>query len=105
MMAMGAALVADDRTELFAESGVVIARSPDAIAGLIEARGVGILKADHVETAKVVAVLDLDQTETERLPPNRDTELLGQRVPLYYTSKYPALPAAMVQLLKLGRHA
>ena len=42
LMAYGAQLVADDRVVLRPVDGRIIASAPDTIAGLIEARGVGI---------------------------------------------------------------
>ena len=42
MVALGAELVADDRVQLRREEGQILARAPAAIAGLIEARGIGI---------------------------------------------------------------
>jgi HPr kinase/phosphorylase len=105
MMALGADLVADDRTELTSENEQIIARCPPAISGLIEARGVGILRANASEQARIVAVLDLDQTETDRLPPIREVEILGQMLPLYYIYDIPSFAGAMMQLLQFGRHA
>ena len=47
LMAAGATLVADDRTHLHARRRrQLVASAPAAIAGLIEARGIGILKAE-----------------------------------------------------------
>ena len=38
----GAVLVADDRVSLEARAGDLVASAPDALAGLLEVRGVGI---------------------------------------------------------------
>jgi HPr kinase/phosphorylase len=43
LMDAGARLVADDRTELYAAKGRLMARAPASIAGLIEVRGLGIV--------------------------------------------------------------
>ncbi|HGG65172.1 MAG TPA: serine kinase, partial [Rhodobacteraceae bacterium] len=40
LMALGATLVADDRTELISSESGLIARAPETIDGMIEARGV-----------------------------------------------------------------
>ena len=58
LMALGARLVADDRTVLHADDGAPVASCPPAILGKIEARGVGILAADPSP------VDDLDRQET-----------------------------------------
>lgn len=105
LMAFGARLVSDDRTDLRAESGALIASAPVAIAGQIEARGVGILAADALAFAKVVLVVDMSRAEVDRLPPERVTELCGVRVPLVLHVQKPHFVPAIVQYLKAGRVA
>src|SRR6202012_946602 len=53
----GAQLVADDRTELFPENGALMARAPAALAGLIEARGVGIAALPFAAQARIALVV------------------------------------------------
>jgi len=103
LMALGLVLVADDRTILQMERGRVMATCPAAISGLIEARGVGILSASPRAAAWVGLAVDLDQTETERLPPLRRIRLLGQDLPLLWQVPQAHFPAAIVQWLKAGR--
>ncbi|MEM8537844.1 MAG: serine kinase [Pseudomonadota bacterium] len=103
LMAFGAALVADDRTHLQARDERLIASSPTAISGLIEARGVGILTVASTETANVVLVVDLDQLETERVPPLRHITLLGCHIPLIYRAEAPIFAPAIWQILKAGQ--
>ncbi len=105
LMALGATLVADDRTELTLEDGAVIARCPPAIRGMIEARFVGLLSAKALDCAPVHLVIDLDRAETDRLPPKRNTVLLGQSCPLLYRVDADHFPAAVIQMLAQGRKA
>lgn len=109
LMALGAVLVADDRTcvELRGEDAKkqVMAEAPPVLRGLIEARGVGLLTAEAVGPVAVALVVDLDRTETERLPPLRSFTLLGQTLPLVHMVDSPAFPAAILQYLKGGRSA
>lgn len=105
LMAFGCALVADDRAEVFRKGAAVWVRSPPAIAGMIEARGVGILAADAVEQAPVRVVIDLGQTEPDRLPPQRQTPVLGVQLPLLCTPPYGHFAPAILQFLKRGRVA
>jgi HPr kinase/phosphorylase len=75
-----AALVADDRVSLSQRGGRIVARPPEAIAGLIEVRGLGILRLPHEPAAVVRLVVDLGPVEgLPRLPTAEDrrTELLG----------------------------
>lgn len=104
-MALGAQLVADDRTELFVERGAVQARAPKTIRGMIEARYVGILYAEALAQAPVHLVVDLDQREETRLPPKRNTTLLGQQIALLYGVEADHFPAALIQYLAHDRKA
>lgn len=105
MLALGAQLVADDRTIVTREGGELVVSAPPAIAALIEARGLGILRAPLVDRAVLAAVIDLTQAETERLPVPRFLSILEVDIPLYRHQKSDALAAALVVLLKHGRHA
>lgn len=103
-LALGATLVADDRTCLTLQDGALTAEAPEAIRGMIEARGVGILSAPAIR-AEVVLAVDLDKEEADRLPPQRKVELMGQSVPLLRRVEGPHFAAAVLQLLKHGRAA
>ncbi len=105
LMSRGAALVADDRTRIAAHSGQLVASCPAAIAGQIEARGIGILRADARASATVHLVVDLDREEPERLPPRRAISLLGISLLLLHGRSLPNLAPALVQMLKGGRIA
>jgi hypothetical protein len=67
LMARGARLVADDRVELFLRDGVLMGRPPKALAGLIEARGLGILQQPHAGEARLALAVCLAAT-APRLP-------------------------------------
>jgi len=105
LMAFGAVLVADDRTNLAARSGKLIATAPAPIRGRIEARGLGLLGAETCLEAEVVLAVDLDREETERLPPAREVEWCGISVPLVLRVQSVHFAAALWQYLKAGRVA
>ncbi|MCD1626805.1 serine kinase [Seohaeicola saemankumensis] len=109
LMALGAGLVADDRTCLTVADRRgqphLMASVPDSLRGRIEARGVGILNADVVGPSPVALAVNLDQTETQRLPPSRHCEFLSIPVPLLHMVDSSAFPAAILQYLKAGRFA
>ncbi len=67
LIGRGAVLVADDRTLLAIERGILVARVPPQIAGMIEVRGVGLLPMRHTSSAQIVLVVDL-VAKVERLP-------------------------------------
>lgn len=69
LIGRGAILVADDRTELFADAGMLMARCPPALAGLLEVRGLGIVALPHAAQARIVLVADLGPHDAiTRLP-------------------------------------
>jgi HPr kinase/phosphorylase len=102
LLAYGCQLVADDYVRLTRQDCAVMAHSPDTIAGLIEARGLGILQAQARSQATIVLVVDLDQPEEERLPPKRRLTLLGRDLPLIYRVDAPVFAPGILQILKLG---
>ena len=103
MMALGCVLVSDDRTVVSLEQGQVHASAPVAIKGLIEARGVGILSAQSVGPVAVSLVVDMSMLETARLPPERETIILAQSLPLLYKVESRYFPAAILQYLRQCR--
>ena len=102
-MAFGAQLVADDRVCLAVQDGALIARAPAQIAGLIEARGAGILRADALAQARIVLAVEMGQDETERLPFSREIAVLGVTLPLVLRLQHGHLEAVILQWLKAGR--
>jgi HPr kinase/phosphorylase len=102
-MALGAELVSDDRTVLMPEGDALVATCPAPIAGMIEARGVGLLAAHNRERAPVLLVIDLDQIEKARLPDPREVEIAGCVITCLHKIDAASFPAAIVQLMKGGR--
>jgi serine kinase of HPr protein (carbohydrate metabolism regulator) len=76
-----ARLVGDDRVHLQAAGGRLLVRPNAALAGLIELRGVGILRRDHEACAVVGLVVDLAAADAERLPERSETTVEGVTIP------------------------
>ncbi|MCB6177648.1 serine kinase [Rhodobacter sp. Har01] len=103
MLALGARLVSDDRTEVIRTPEGLLARCPsDAIRGLIEARGLGLLRADPVQ-APVALVVDLGTPESDRLPPFRTIKILGMTLPLAQRPQIDPVAEALMVYLQGGR--
>lgn len=103
MMALGVGLIADDRVILTRQGSDVIASCPPQIAGMIEARNVGILNAIPAMPAPVLLAVDLGQVETQRLPEHRSVRWLDCEIPLLWGIKTPYFPASLLQILKTGQ--
>lgn len=94
-MAIGARLVSDDRTILSARHGRVQCTPPQAIAGKIEARGVGILTVDYLEHSVLALVIDMGQREEARLPLRHSVTLLDTTLPCLHKVDAAYFPAAI----------
>jgi len=98
----GARLVADDQTELVRRGNSVFATAPARIAGLIEARGVGIVRLARdqlVARAPVALLVDLAPPERlERLPEPAHERLLGLDLPVLMLAPFEASASAKLRL-------
>ncbi|HAG26668.1 MAG: serine kinase [Paracoccaceae bacterium] len=103
LMALGAELVADDQTVLTRDQGYLRPSCPHALIGMIEARGIGILRADMaLGPVAVDLVLDLGQRATERLPHMQNILLCGIDFPLLSGHDDPYFMARVFHALKFG---
>ena len=80
LIALGARLVADDRTRIVARDGWPWLCAPERLAGVIEARGVGLLRVPHRAAAPLRLIVDMGAAETARLPGPAPRDGLGQRI-------------------------
>jgi len=95
----GGRLVADDQSELKREGALIIVRSPPTIAGLIEARGLGIIRVEALAEAPLALIADLAAPETiERLPERDKERLLGLDLPRIAVAPFEVSAAAKVAL-------
>jgi HPr kinase/phosphorylase len=95
----GARLIADDQSELWREGDSVLVRAPSTISGLIEARGIGILRVDPLLVAPLALIADLVAPQhVERLPePNSET-IFGLQIPLVAIAPFEASAVAKLRL-------
>jgi HPr kinase/phosphorylase len=100
-----ARLVGDDRIELAAAHGRLLARPAPALAGLIEVRGLGVRRLAHEPVAVVGLVVDLAVPGAERLPAAADHETVIEGIILPRLALGAAsdpLPAVLAWLLTAG---
>ena len=76
----GFRLVADDRVLLWVADGRLWGRAPDTLAGLIEVRGVDVLRIEPVAVCEVALLARFGPAE--RIPPPTTETILGVAVPL-----------------------
>lgn len=76
----GFRLVADDRVLLWTSAGRLFGRAPDTLAGLMEVRGVGVVRLDPLPLAEIALVVR--PGTPERIPDPALADILGLQVPL-----------------------
>ena len=78
----GFRLVADDRVVVWRSGGALFGRAPPPLAGLIEARGHGIVREYNLAIAEIVLAAACVEDETiERMPDLETCEVAGLCVP------------------------
>lgn len=93
----GARLVADDRVVLRRAGASILAAAPPRLAGMLEIRGVGIVRLPFCEAANLSLVADLvEPPSLERLPHPLWCEYLGVRI-----RSMPVAPFGMSSVAKL----
>lgn len=102
MLALGADLVADDQVLVTQEADGLMLAPPPHTAGLIEARGVGLIRMPVTAKANLSVLVDMDQLGTDRLPPLRERHLLGRAVPVIFGKGCKGLAAILMVLLRHG---
>jgi HPr kinase/phosphorylase len=106
LIALGAQLVSDDQTRVAVKGDALTASCPNpALCGLVEARGIGILRAPWVEAVSLVLAIDLGQTEPDRLPPERTVTIQGIPLSLVLHPQNDHFPDALMLYLRHGRQA
>ena len=105
LMAMGATLVADDRVIATPDlQGGLRLSAPAPLEGLIEARGLGLLRVEH-RPAMAAWVVTLDEVEDMRLPHRHETVIAEVVLPLIRKVESPAFHAMLCALMNGGRSA
>lgn len=105
LMAMGGALVSDDRTLVWRDGARLLADAPPTIRGEIEARGVGILSVPAAGPQPVKLLVDLGGAPAPRLPEAQSETLLDVELPVMKGSTAAHFPAALFFYLLHGRAA
>jgi HPr kinase/phosphorylase len=103
LIARGAALVADDRVVLVRRGAALLAGAPASLAGLIEARGFGLLRLPSMPEAPVAVAVDLDRRPAARMPQPVTISLLGCEIGLISGRELPNLDLLVSIFVQNGR--
>ena len=105
-LAAGARLVADDQVDLTLRGDAILASAPQSLFGLVEIRGLGVLRVGADAEAPLALVADLlPPADVERLPETRHCELLGLSLPWLALAPFEASSVAKLHfaLMAAGR--
>lgn len=95
----GARLVSDDHTELTMRDGRLMARAPQTLAGMLEVRGLGIVRLDPLPEVPLALVTDLVPVESvDRMPEPATVRLQGLDLPLFRLDPFQASALAKLRL-------
>jgi serine kinase of HPr protein (carbohydrate metabolism regulator) len=95
----GGTLVSDDQVVLQDSGGFLRASPPQNIAGLLEVRGVGILKMAHTQGVPLGLLIDLVQPDkVPRLPDAQTDKILGVDLPVLALCAFESSAPAKVML-------
>ena len=94
----GARLVADDQVVLARHGDGVIASAPASLHGLIEIRGLGIMRMDAAAEARIALVADMTEPHAiERLPDRRLCDIDGVSIPWLALAPFEASASAKLR--------
>ena len=94
----GAKLIADDRVDLFADETRVMLKAPALIAGLLEVRGLGILRFANVSAPLALAVELVAPDTVDRLPEPNGELYCGHKMPLVRLAPFELSAPIKVEL-------
>lgn len=95
----GAVLIADDRVDLDVRQGDVRLSGPANLAGLLEVRGVGIVRMPFATKMSLSLVVDLVKPEVmERLPDRLTVDFMGVAVRRIALDPFQASAPAKIRL-------
>ncbi|MEM7506842.1 MAG: serine kinase [Pseudomonadota bacterium] len=102
MLALGADLIADDQVLVRAHRGDPSLSPPVGIQGLMELRGIGLIRLPSLSDIPLSLMVDLDQAPRERLPEPAFRDLLGHPVHLIMGKGHPGLAPALLAVMAAG---
>ncbi len=95
----GATLISDDYVEIKCEKGQLIAHCVPNIEGLIEVRGVGLIKMDYLKYTTLHLALELiHRDKIERLPVDKIFDQEGCQIPLLEFDAFSVSAVAKIRV-------
>ena len=80
LISMGAKLISDDQTYFKLKDNKILISKPETTPNLIEARGIGLIKAPLVLSAKLFCFVNITNIELKRLPSEEIKYCFGKKI-------------------------
>ncbi|GER06153.1 HPr kinase [Iodidimonas muriae] len=95
----GALLVADDYVALAPRDGLLMAHPPEQLRGLLEVRGIGLVRLDYLPSARIRLIVDLLPPDAiERLPKPQTETVEGVVLPRIALTAFEPSASAKVRM-------
>ena len=104
LISRGGRLVSDDQTVVKSLNDAPVASPPEALKGLLELRGIGLVTMPFDASAAIDLVVDLDHAPSARLPEPKRILVCGHSRPLLAGKDIPNLTTSIIVYIQsLGR--
>ena len=80
LISMGAKLISDDQTHFKLIENKIIISKPETTPNFIEARGIGLIEAPFVVSAKLFCFVKITNLELKRLPNAKKKYCFGKKI-------------------------
>lgn len=94
----GARLISDDYSQLRREDDAIVVRAPEPLSGLLEVRGLGIVRVEALAEAPLALIADLvAPQDVERMPEPYSETIFGLSIPIVEVAPFEASAAAKLR--------
>ena len=95
----GGHLIADDRVIIKQQNTLLLASPPNSLSGLIEVRGIGIVKLHFQKSCAISLVISLVTPEKlSRLPKKQHIKIFGIKLPMIHLAAFETSTVTKVHL-------
>jgi HPr kinase/phosphorylase len=96
----GAGLVADDQVVIKSVGQELYLSPPDSLSGLIEVRGVGVIKIEYVRDIRLCLIVELDpRNEIQRIPKIKEELIKKILVPVINMYAFESSVLAKIKII------
>jgi HPr kinase/phosphorylase len=96
----GADLIADDQVVIKAVGQELYLSAPDSLSGLIEVRGIGVIKIEYVSDIRLCLIVELDPSnEIQRIPTIKEELIKNIPVPVINMYAFESSVLAKIKII------